>query len=69
MSGVLLLEAARRVPARLPGNFLLLAQKKVTKEEGLNRIPPLHLLKARTTFTAACLDFFCQGTVVPLASL
>jgi hypothetical protein len=25
-----------RVPARRPGNFLLLAQKKVTKEESLN---------------------------------
>jgi len=31
-------DAPRRVPARRPGNFLLLAQKKVTKEEGPNRI-------------------------------
>jgi len=27
-------------PARRAGNFLLLAQKKVTKEEGLNTISP-----------------------------
>ena len=31
--------AARRVPPRLAGNFLLLAQKKVTKEEGLEHQP------------------------------
>ena len=35
-SAGLALLAARRVSARLPSNFLLLAQKKVTKEECLN---------------------------------
>ena len=38
--GLVRLAAARRVPPRRAGNFLLLAQKKVTKEEGLNTILP-----------------------------
>jgi hypothetical protein len=38
--GLVRLAAARRVPPRQAGNFLLLAQKKVTKEEGLNTILP-----------------------------
>jgi hypothetical protein len=37
--GVLPTLAARRDPPRRAGNFLLLAQKKVTKEEGLNASP------------------------------
>jgi len=37
--GVLPTVAARRDPPRRAGNFLLLAQKKVTKEEGLNTSP------------------------------
>jgi hypothetical protein len=37
------LAAARRVPPRRAGNFLLLAQKKVTKEEGLNTHLTAHL--------------------------
>jgi hypothetical protein len=35
--------AARRVPPRQAGNFLLLAQQKVTKEEGLNTHLTAHL--------------------------
>ena len=34
--GVLLTAWGCAGPGRRPGNFLLLAQKKVTKEEGLN---------------------------------
>jgi len=39
-SGLGLVLVACRVPPRRAGNFLLVAQKKVTKEEGLNTIWP-----------------------------
>jgi len=49
--GAWALPAVRRVPPRRAGNFLLLAQKKVTKEKSLSILP--NFLAAKSSPLAA----------------
>jgi hypothetical protein len=58
-----------RVPARQPGNFLLLAQKKVTKEEGPNAKPLSSLGALRTPGPAGDLTTRGRSTQQPARTL
>ena len=57
--------AARRVPPRRAGNFLLLAQKKVTKEEGLNTILPNICIKGSAVHVRRSYDHLSATWISP----